>query len=194
MWVVHSLNYETDLQPGDYRRRLIGHALDPEVWERELKLRLAQVDPRSKVFQGVVLRRLMERGYDVTAEFPAGAYSIDLVVIGSGRRLAIECDGEQFHGPEKLGEDLEREAVLMRLGWTFERVRGSLFFRDEERALEPVFGRLREMGIAPELARKTSSASPGQSDVIERVIRRAQDLRKSWHPEQPGGNAYTGPP
>src|SRR6266436_6256251 len=52
-----------------------------------------------------------------------------LVVVGNGRRLAIECDGEQFHGPEKLQEDLEREAVLMRLGWTFERVRGSLFFR-----------------------------------------------------------------
>jgi hypothetical protein len=36
----------------------------------------------------------MEHGYNVAAEFPAGAYSIDLVVTGNGRRLAVECDGE----------------------------------------------------------------------------------------------------
>ena len=116
MWVVHSLNHETDLQIGDYRRRLIEHALDPEAWERELQKRMAKVDPRSKVFEGTVLRRLMERGYNVFPQYKAGAYSIDLVVTGNGRRLAIECDGEEFHGPEKLQEDLDREAVLRRVG------------------------------------------------------------------------------
>lgn len=182
MWVVYSLNHETDLQVGDYRRRIIEHALDPNAWERELQRRSARVDPRSKVFQGVVLRRLMERGYNVTAEFSVGAYSIDLVVTGSGGRLAIECDGEQFHGPDRLQEDLEREAVLMRLGWIFERIRGSLFFRDEDRALEPVFRRLRELNINPELRAEPSSPSACQAEVIERVIRCAQQLRASWQP------------
>jgi len=180
MWIVHSLNHETDLQVGDYRRRIIEHALDPGAWERELQQRSARVDPRSKVFQGVVLRRLMERGYNVTAEFSAGAYSIDLVVTGNGRRLAIECDGEQFHGPDRLQEDLEREAVLMRLGWVFERIRGSLFFRDEDRALEPVFRRLQELDIKPALVTEPASTSAQQSDAVERVIRRAQELRTSW--------------
>ena len=187
MWVVHSLNHETDIQQGDYRRRLIEHALDPDAWERELHQRMTRVDPRSKEFQGIVLRRLMERGYNVTAEYAAGAYSIDLVVTGNGRRLAVECDGEQFHGAEKLQDDLDREAVLMRLGWTFERIRGSLFFRDEDRALEPVFRRLQELNITPELAASLSSSPPTQTDLVERVIRRAQELRVSWHPEQQGG-------
>jgi very-short-patch-repair endonuclease len=123
----------------------------------------------------------MERGYDVTAEFSAGAYSIDLVVTGNGRRLAIECDGEQFHGPDRLQEDLEREAVLMRLGWVFERIRGSLFFRDEDRALEPVFRRLQELDIKPALDTGPASPSAQQSDAVERVIHRAQELRASWH-------------
>ena len=183
MWIAYSLNHETDLQVGDYRRRIIEHALDPEAWERELEQRATRVDPRSKVFQGVVLRRLMERGYNVTAEFSAGAYSIDLVVTGNGRRLAIECDGEQFHGPDRLQEDLEREAVLMRLGWVFERIRGSLFFRDEDRALESVFRRLQELNITPELVTQPSSPSVGQNSVIERVIHRAQELRALWRPE-----------
>ena len=67
MWVVHSLNYETDLKPGDYRRRLIEHAVDPEAWERELERQMAQVDPRSKEFEGRVLRRLMESNFRVFA-------------------------------------------------------------------------------------------------------------------------------
>jgi very-short-patch-repair endonuclease len=183
MWVVHSLNHETDLQVGDYRRRLVEHTLDPEAWERELQKRLSQADPRSKEFQGVVLRRLMEKEYNVMPEFPAGAYSIDLVVTGNGRRLAIECDGEQFHGPEKLQGDLERQAVLERLGWTFVRIRGSLFFRDQERAMQPVFSRLQELNITPESVPNSKSAKQPQAIILERVIRRAEELRRLWHPE-----------
>ena len=189
MWVVHSLNHETDLKVGDYRRRLIEHALDPEAWERELQKRLEKVDPRSKVFEGTVLRRLMERGYNVLPQHQAGHYCIDLVVVGNGRRLAVECDGEQFHGPDKLQEDLDREAVLVRLGWTFERIRGSLFFRDEDRALAPVFRRLQELGITPELSPASPSPAPEQAEVVERVIRQSQGLRAAWHTE---GNNDTG--
>jgi very-short-patch-repair endonuclease len=179
MWIVHSLNHETDLQVGDYRRRLIEHALNPAAWERELQKKLAQTDPRAKEFQGLVLRRLLDKQYSVTPDFPAGAFGIDLVVTGNGRRLAIECDGEQFHGPEKLREDLERQAILERLGWTFVRIRGSLFFRDEERALAPVFRRLEELDIAPRSADASAETTP-ESDVIERVIRRAEELRRGW--------------
>ena len=49
MWIVHSLNHETDLKSGDYRRRpALSTAIDPYAWEREFDLRMAQVDPRSK--------------------------------------------------------------------------------------------------------------------------------------------------
>lgn len=179
MWIVHSLNHETDLQVGDYRRRLIEHALDPAAWERELQKKLARTDPRAKEFQGLVLRRLLDKRYAVTPDFPAGAFAIDLVVTGNGRRLAIECDGEQFHSPEKLREDLERQAILERLGWTFLRIRGSLFFRDEERALAPVYRRLEELNIAPKRVAE-AEATVTESEVIERVIQRAEELRKAW--------------
>lgn len=182
MWVVHSLNPETDLQMGDYRRRLIEHALDPEAAERELRKRLARAQSRSREFQGMVLRRLVEREYKVTPDFAAGACTIDLVVSGNGRRLAIECDGEQFDGPEKLQEELERQAILERLGWTFVRVRGSLFFRDQDRALQPVLRRLQEMDINPGISMSSSvAAAPADSGVVERVMRRAEELRLVWH-------------
>src|SRR5208282_5451012 len=106
------------------------------------------------------------------SQFHVGAYRIDLVVTGNGRRLAVECDGERYHGPEKLQEDADRQAILERLGWKFVRIRGSLFFRDEDRALKPVFGRLAELGITPELE-VVAVRDGGSSEVVERVIRRA---------------------
>ncbi len=179
MWVVYSVNHEVDLQPGDYRRRLIEHALDPEAWERELRKRVERTE---SIFEERVLKHLMQGGYNVVPQFQAGAYRIDLVVIGHGQRLAIECDGERFHGPEKLQDDMARQAILERLGWKFVRIRGSLFFRDEARAMSPVFRRLDELNITPEPKGDESSAAV-EDQVIEEVKRRAQELRTAWHAE-----------
>jgi very-short-patch-repair endonuclease len=180
MWVVHSLNPEVDLQPADYRRRIIEHALDPKAWERDLQKRASKNTSRAKDFEGGVQRLLVEHGYNVIPQHQAGAYAIDLVVIGNGSRLAIECDGEQFHSPEKLQEDLERQAVLERLGWTFVRVRGSLFFRDEKRAMEPVFRRLQELNIAPERAAEKTATPPAANETVNKVTARAAQLRARW--------------
>jgi very-short-patch-repair endonuclease len=178
MWVVHSLNPAIDLQPTDYRRRVIEHALDPKAWERDLKKRTRN-ENRPRYLEDGVRQRLVEFGFNVTPQYQAGAYLIDLVVIGDNARLAIECDGERFHSPEKLQEDLERQAVLERLGWTFVRVRGSLFFRDETRALEPVFRRLQELKIEPVRTAKIASL-PVVDQTIQKITHRAEQLRHLW--------------
>lgn len=72
-----------------------------------------------------------------------------MVIEGDGKRLALECDGDRYHPIEKLAEDVERQAILERLGWQFVRIRGSAFYRNPERAMEPVFSRLKELGIPP---------------------------------------------
>jgi very-short-patch-repair endonuclease len=186
MWVVHSLNHEIDLKSGDYRRRLIEHAIDPNAWEREFERGMAQVDPRSIEFEGRVLRHLMEANYIVLPQYKVGSYRIDLVVTGGGKRLAIECDGERYHGPEKLQEDTEREAILVRLGWQFVHIRGSIFFRDDDRAMRPVFQRLNDLGITADLKLAPSSSLPTTEAATQRVTRRAQELRATWqHERQP---------
>jgi very-short-patch-repair endonuclease len=183
MWVVHSLDHATDLQVGDYRRRLIEHSLDPHAWERELQERQARTDQRPRVFEGLVARRLAESGYRVIPQYQAGAFTIDLVVIGGGRRLAIECDGEQGHDLHRLQDDIARQAVLERLGWTFIRIRGSLFFRDEDRALAPVYRRLEELGVTPELQAGAVLAPDNSHELIERVTREAEAIRAAWKAE-----------
>jgi very-short-patch-repair endonuclease len=145
---------------------------------------LPQVDARSKEFEGRVLRRLLESNFRVFPQYRVGGYRIDLVVMGGGKRLAVECDGESTHGPEKLQEDMERQAILERLGWQFVRIRGSIFFRDEDRALRPLFQRLDELGITADLKLSPASLLPTTDDVTQRVIRRAEELRAGWQDER----------
>lgn len=64
-------------------------------------------------------------------------------------RLAVECDGDQWHGLDKWEEDIERQRVLERVGWTFWRVRGSQFYLDPEKAMSSLWEKLDEMGIYP---------------------------------------------
>jgi very-short-patch-repair endonuclease len=92
---------------------------------------------------------LLSRGYLVTPQHRVGNLRIDLVVRGGGRKLAIECDGDKFHGPDQWEDDLRRQNVLERLGWRFWRVRGSSFYRDPEAAMARLWPLLDELHIHP---------------------------------------------
>ncbi len=178
MWVVHSLNPNVDLKEGDIRLRLIRHAEDPEALTRSMK----QTEKKTESeFERLVLRRLMMAGYKVTPQWKVGGFRIDMVVEGGGKRLAVECDGDKYHTLENLREDLSRQAILERLGWTFVRIRGSEFFRDQEEAMKPVFARLEAMDILPEgSVDGADDAEQSSSELKEKVIRRAAELRREW--------------
>jgi very-short-patch-repair endonuclease len=178
MWVVHSLDPKTDLQPGDLRRRLIEHAQAPELLMMPLEVKERSV---KSALERDVMKCLVQAGYHAIPRWKVGSRSIDLVVEGNGRRLAIECDGDRDLPLEKLRDDLERQSMLERLGWTFARVRGSIFLRDSDRAMSPVFDKLRSMDIpaaGPPWDRATGA--PNLGELTERVIRRAHELREAW--------------
>ena len=146
LWVVHSLDPHNDLKTGDLRQDLILHAMDPAVTIRMFD----QEEKRAESeFEREVIRILTNKGYRLRTQWKVGYYRIDIVVQGNGKRLALECDGDKWHPIEKLTEDMERQAILERLGWTFARIRGSAFYRRPEEALCPVFDQLDSMGIQP---------------------------------------------
>ncbi|MGA7920049.1 MAG: DUF559 domain-containing protein [Candidatus Acidiferrales bacterium] len=113
----------------------------------------------------------------LTPQWRVGAYRIDLVVEANHKRMAVECD--RYHPLDKLGEDMERQAVLERMGWIFVRIRGSEFFRDADRAMESVFAKLESLEIVP-LDEPAKDAPPPSHESTDRVIRRAQEFRISW--------------
>lgn len=181
MWVVHSLDPHSDLKDGDLRKRLILHAQNPYHLDQKVEAAQQQVESE---FEKQVVARLIAAGYSVTPQWRVGAYRIDMVVEGGGRRLAIECDGDKWHSHEKLAEDMARQAILERLGWRFVRIRGSHFFRNPDAAMKAVFERLRAAGISPEETPSHSVVSKSQlaigDAVYQWVIRRAAELRHEW--------------
>src|SRR5713101_2758467 len=93
MWIVHSLTPNNDLKADDLRRQLIEHAQDPSRLMRALD----EKEKRSQsAFEREVMKRLSAAGYCVAPQWRVGAFRIDLVVEGDGRRLAIECDGDRY--------------------------------------------------------------------------------------------------
>ncbi len=175
LWVVHSLQPEMDLKPGDLRRRLIEYAQNPMA---HLEAQAQQLSRAESEFERRVMKRLLDTGFLVTPQWKVGAYRIDMVVSGSSRRLAVECDGDRWHPLEKIPEDMERQAILERLGWKFIRIRGSEFFRNPEKAMEPVFARLESLGIRPEGAIQVFERESGE--LAEKVIRRGEQFLIEW--------------
>ena len=176
MWVVHSLD-PSDLKPKDLRRRLIQHAEDPEAVRLLAK---QSEDTRETALEQEVHTRLFEAGYRVLPHWRVGYYTIDLVVEGGGRRLAIECDGDKPAAEEQLREEMARQAILERLGWSFVRVRASQYFLDPEQAMKPVLARLSELKIRPEGGSAPPEAVQKGKEVLERIIRRAAEYRQHW--------------
>ncbi|MGH2478485.1 MAG: AAA domain-containing protein, partial [Ktedonobacteraceae bacterium] len=177
LWVVHSLDPEIDLKPGDIRGKLILYARDQHLQ----KVALATQEQRTESeFEKQVLQRLVRAGYRVATQWPVGAYRIDMVVEGNNRRLAVECDGDRWHPVEKLAEDMARQAILERLGWRFVRIRGSQFFRDPDLAMQPVFDRLQALDLSPIGMITEKQSNPDGQDLKDRIIRQADVLRNQW--------------
>jgi very-short-patch-repair endonuclease len=131
-----------------------------------------------------VLKNLTLSGYRVQTQWRVGAFRIDMVVFGAeGARVALECDGDRYHPPEDLDRDLDRQRILERLGWRFVRVRGSAFFRDPESTMARVRRQMTELGVEPIGADCAPTSSEGTTDLRDRIVRRAEELRAEWAAE-----------
>ena len=177
LWVVYSLDAQTQLKPNDIRRRLIDHAIDPSSLMNQLNAGLVKTE---SPFEAEVFKILCGHGYRVTPQWQVGAYRIDMVVEGNGKRLAVECDGERWHY-DKAEEDLARQALLERLGWTFVRIRGSVFYRDKtpgrQVALLSLLQRLKETGIEPNHESAGLTVETVTHTLADMVKKKAEEIK-----------------
>ena len=182
LWVVHSLNPSRDLKAGDLRQRLIAHAENPAVLR-------PKIDDGRKTFRSElekeVFLELREAGYRIIQQYMVGECVIDLVVEDDeGRRVAIQCDGDREQTTDGVVEEMARNQMLRRLGWTFIRVRGSEFFRNRGKALKKMQRRLQALGIAPVGEAKEEAPAKDtkktEEPLYKRVIKRAALIRKRW--------------
>lgn len=148
MVLVRSVEPEDLRQSDKLRRALIQHFRLPFAGDGKL-----MEDRRKRCespFEEAMFDLLAERGYRVDTQVPVGHKRIDLVVEGGeDRRLAIECDGDAYHGPDRWPDDMARQRMLERAGWTVWRCFASRFVRDRDGVLRDLIGALDALGIEP---------------------------------------------
>ncbi len=147
MYLVRSVQL-SDLSDKDLRTGLLTHFDNPLVVDKaEAEL---LIDRCESGFEKQVYSELVSRNYRVTPQVKTGAYRIDMVVEGQGDlRLAIECDGDEFHGPDRWQHDLSRQRVLERAGWIFWRCFASTWVLRKDEVMEELVQFLHRMGIEP---------------------------------------------
>ena len=147
MYLVRSVQL-TDLSHQDLRRGLLSHFSKPmDGSVDETKSLIQQCESG---FEKDVYTALFSRGYRVVPQVKAGSFRIDMVVEGADdARLALECDGDEFHGPDRWSADMSRQRVLERAGWTFWRCFASTWSMRKDEVLKELLDRLTAMGIEP---------------------------------------------
>lgn len=178
LWIIHSLDYSKDLKSGDMRRDLLEYADNPQAYSRLAEN--VEVKAESP-FEEAVGKSLVAAGYHVTQQWEVGAYRIDMVVQYKGKKIAVECDGEQYHsGEEKVRSDMERQTILERMGWRFIRIRGSEYYRDPKATMVRVINELTNYGILQESMIEPISNTTN-SELLSRVKIRAMQIMDEWH-------------
>lgn len=126
--------------------KVIHHFKEP--FRVNMHTRQALRDRCESGFEFEVYDELVKRGYRVEPQVRCGAFRIDFVVSGrEGRRLAVECDGDRFHGPGQWSDDMARQRVLERAGWTFWRCFASTWARQREECVADLVRTLDGLGI-----------------------------------------------
>ncbi len=170
-----------DLNPSCLRYQLLEYCLNPSVKVSDVagldvadleqlafradRQRVSPPTPFDSWFEVDVFLRIARRGYRVIPQFEVGGYRIDLVVQGMDGSLAVECDGDAWHGPDRYEDDAARQRDLERCGWVFWRIRGSAFHLNPDEALEDLWEMLKRRRILPAAETDAGRDVPGEVKV-----------------------------
>lgn len=155
IWLYHSVQLDDMSNQNDLRYKLLDHFLNhkqqpipPQKFiERSMG---TQPEPFESWFEVDVFNDIVSNNYSVIPQYEVakGRYRIDLVtLLGNGIKIAIECDGDKFHGAEQFQNDLMRQKVLERCGWQFFRVRGGEYYSNRKKAMQPLWKLLKANDI-----------------------------------------------
>ncbi|OLS40818.1 AAA domain-containing protein [Bacillus sp. MRMR6] len=144
LWLFHTPTVNDLRNKEDMRYQLISYCENPEK-----EIHSTNRDKCESDFERSVYDQIASRGYRIIPQFEVAGYRIDLVVEGEKGRIAVECDGDQWHGPDRYDYDMNRQRILERCGWRFWRVRGSDYYYNPEKALESLWATLQHYQIEP---------------------------------------------
>lgn len=176
MYLMRSLDTQ-HLSDKDLRLTLLSHFDKPVVVDVETTESL--IDLCESGFERDVFTALTSRGYKVIPQVKTGAFRLDMVVEGANdTRLAIECDGDEYHGPDRWAHDMSRQRMLERAGWIFWRCFASTWSLRQDDVIVELVDRLTAMGIEPlgaasqipsMVGKRTWVAKEGENGTVDKV-------------------------
>ncbi|WP_343466789.1 AAA domain-containing protein [Rhodococcus aetherivorans] len=187
LWLFHSRTVDT-LRPTDLRHSLLTYMQSTSPMPAAPMPAGVTGEERHEafdsLFQQEVFLDIAARGYHVNPRVEVNGHVIDLVVTGAAGKLAVACDGEQWHTtPDRQRADLERERELRRSGWRFWRVRESEYYLDPDASMSGLWGELERRGITSEGAdvgavsdaepsgfTESSVATPVSSSLADTIV------------------------
>jgi len=179
---------EADMKPEDLRAKLIRHFSSPFTQDAQQVKDLRELCDSG--FEREVYDILVARGYRVKPQVKVGGYKIDFVVEGAeDRRLAIELDGDRFHGPGQWLDDMTRQRVLERAGWTFWRCFASSYYMRKEEVLADLMSTLTKMGIEAIGAESVDNSVYVERRIIDPTVASLQDSANDGEVESDGTEA-----
>lgn len=147
MYLFRSVD-ESAFGPDSLTAKIIRHFRHPFIQDAARVATLRQLCESD--FEREMFDLLVKRNFRIRPQVKCGGYRIDFVVEGSeGRRLAVECDGDKFHGPGQWMDDMTRQRVLERAGWSFWRCFASSFVMKRQEVVSDLLATLEAMGIEP---------------------------------------------
>jgi very-short-patch-repair endonuclease len=184
LWAVHSFNPDAELVDGDLRKGFFAYVKTP--YSMQLSKEQIEKHADSK-FEASVAEQLTRAGYRIRQQYRVGAFRIDMVVFYRDQKIALECDGDEFHSsPDQVASDMSRQAILERLGWRFIRLRGGEYYRDPDAAMKRVFKRLEQAGIFPGGRDPQEPDKPAEDSELKlEICNRAEALIESYQKKEP---------
>jgi len=160
-WLFYSVT-RNDLSTTDLRKKLLEFFEDPakstlpsDINIDEIRMQAHKANrqiekspqPFESWFEVDIALKIASKGFRVIPQYPVGGKRIDLVIEGNKTRLAVECDGDYWHGEEEYEDDMARQRILERCGWHFHRIRECEYYANPEQTLERLWEELKHMEI-----------------------------------------------
>lgn len=147
IWLFHSILLADLSNTNDLRYKLLDHFINhppfvPPVYSKVKRTLGNQPKPFDSWFEVDVFNDIITRGYNVIPQYKVakGQYRIDLVAIfPDGTKIAIECYGDKWHGPDQYLNDIMRRKVLERCGWQFFIIWEGEYYLNREKTLTPLW-------------------------------------------------------
>ena len=175
LWLIHSFDANNDLEIDDIRRDFIEHI-------QFIDYNNNNIQPNS-YFETAVANILIRQGYPIIQQQLVGNYKISIAIICNNKKVCIECHGEeQSNGKENILLNMEKQAVLERMGWNFIHIRSSEYFNNPKETIKRVIVELTSLGIT-KTAQNNINAITKDNILLQKIQNKAHHIIQEWEKE-----------